>query len=664
LLEPDGNGGERLWVAATYDGLGLLQNGRWRYFNANNGYLPHANVRSVQRVADESGALRLFIGVGEGELLRVQEASDISPFDPSAFQFERLQTPWPKGPGHAVMQVLSREFAGKPEMWVATRLSGIYRLRGGQWTAMQATGVANPWTIVRIAEQILPNGESWLWATTNQGLARYNGTQWQLLRNLKNLPESNLLGLSLRTDNNGTAVLWLGSARSGVVQVDVTAPLEPAVLSSNALPAAPDPSVYSALHDSQGRIYVCTNNGVQQLTPKPNGGFDERIFLRRDGLVHEECNTNAQLIDSHDRYWIGTMGGLSVYDPNVQSQIQKPRPKTLLLTAIRLDNRRVEFVQDAPSETPQRITIPADVRELRFSFALMTAQRETETRYRTQLIGYDDLPLPWGEHNFRSLGKPPPGVYTLQIEGRDYAGVVAKASLLTLQIIPAWWQRTGVQSFAALLVLLMIFAGVHWRLRKARAQQQLLQDQVNLRTLELNTANGRLTELSYLDALTGLANRRFFIDALNEYWEAAQAAQTPLAVIILDVDYFKAFNDQYGHLNGDQALRQVAEAMRTVAGKGIVIARYGGEEFACVIHPAELDLALAVAEQIRTSVESLVMHMPSGESTSITLSAGIAALIPTAALRPDDLLREADGALYLAKRTGRNRVCSADVGSL
>ena len=87
------------------------------------------------------------------------------------------------------------------------------------------------------------------------------------------------------------------------------------------MPAPPDPTVYSILPDSKGRIYVCTNNGVQQLTPKADGRYSERVFRRRDGLVHDECNTNAQAVDAEDRYWVGTLGGLSVFDPNIQARL-------------------------------------------------------------------------------------------------------------------------------------------------------------------------------------------------------------------------------------------------------------------------------------------------------------------------------------------------------
>jgi diguanylate cyclase (GGDEF)-like protein len=642
LIEPDGQGGERLWVAGARDGLGLLQDGRWRYFTLADGSLPHADTRSVQRVNDENGVPTLFVGPADGELLRVDDS----------FRFERMQSTWPKGPGQAVMQVFGRRFNSQHELWVATRLSGVYRLRDGQWTAMRAAGVADPWTIVRIAEHIDQAGKSWLWATTNQGLARFDGVQWDIVQMAEDLPDSTLIGLSVVTEKEGRTVLWMGSARSGVVRVDVTDPMQPDLLNADDLPAAPDPNVYGALHDSKGRIYVCTNNGVQQLTPRPEGGFDERIFQRRDGLVHEECNTNAQFIDAYDRYWIGTLGGLSVYDPNVQTQVHKPIPKTLHITEILINNHAVDI---------DTVKVPAGTRELRVSFALIAWQRENETRLRTQLIGYDPAPLPWTTQNFRTLGELPPGKYTLRIEGRDYTGLNSIPLEWPLEVLPAWWQRGSVRALLTLLALLAVGATMNWRLRSARAQQKQLQTQVDARTNELNAANLRLTELSYIDSLTGLANRRFLIDALYQSWATALEKKQQLAAIVLDVDHFKAYNDQHGHLAGDQALRDVAQAMRSVAGSAAVVARYGGEEFACVMQDATLDQARAIAERIRASVAALSLQTPSGTSVSITISAGVAAWLPSTTRHPDDLLREADDALYRAKREGRNRVCVADL---
>jgi hypothetical protein len=153
-------------------------------------------------------------------------------------------------------------------------------------------------------------------------------------------------------------------------------PEQPVLLDDNGIPPPPDPTIYTVTEDSQGRIYVCTNNGVQQLTPAPDGHYDERVFRRRDGLVHDECNTNAQFVDAHDRYWVGTLGGLSMYDPNVATRAQQAQPNPLRFTELRVDGEPLDASADAP-----RI-LPAGTREINIAFAVLSGFREQESTYR------------------------------------------------------------------------------------------------------------------------------------------------------------------------------------------------------------------------------------------------------------------------------------------
>src|SRR5262249_16794152 len=125
-----------------------------------------------------------------------------------------------------------------------------------------------------------------------------------------------------------------GSATSGIVRIDVSDPEQPRVI-TEALPAAPDPTAYGAQRDSKGNVYICTNAGVQLLTPAPDGTWTSRVFTRSDGMVHEECNANAQFIDARDRFWTGTLGGVTVFDPHLA--VNDSQPKPLRLSAVRID---------------------------------------------------------------------------------------------------------------------------------------------------------------------------------------------------------------------------------------------------------------------------------------------------------------------------------------
>jgi diguanylate cyclase (GGDEF)-like protein len=173
---------------------------------------------------------------------------------------------------------------------------------------------------------------------------------------------------------------------------------------------------------------------------------------------------------------------------------------------------------------------------------------------------------------------------------------------------------------------------------------------------ELSKTKRELEKISLTDALTGLANRRHFDLYLEQEWSRALRQKQPISMVMLDIDYFKAFNDAYGHPLGDQCLTQVAQALEEVVQRPTdLAARYGGEEFALVLPNTQN--AAAVAEACRVAIQALgIAHEFSDVAPVITISAGVCSLIPTRYMSPAVLIQQADDALYEAKETGRNRV--------
>ncbi len=186
-----------------------------------------------------------------------------------------------------------------------------------------------------------------------------------------------------------------------------------------------------------------------------------------------------------------------------------------------------------------------------------------------------------------------------------------------------------------------------------------LEAKILQRTRELEEANQRLSELSLTDGLTGIANRRKFDAAFVEEWARAARTGATLSLIMLDLDHFKKYNDHYGHQQGDDCLRRVAEVLRSNARRqGDLVSRYGGEEFCMILPDTALSGAIEIAERLRREVEN--MHMPHvlSDMGRITVSLGVAASTPCKVMNPAELLRRADESLYLAKSEGRNCVRS------
>jgi diguanylate cyclase (GGDEF)-like protein len=177
----------------------------------------------------------------------------------------------------------------------------------------------------------------------------------------------------------------------------------------------------------------------------------------------------------------------------------------------------------------------------------------------------------------------------------------------------------------------------------------------NRRLSEMNRA---LVELSTVDALTGLANRRQFDRQLDLEWRRSIRSALPLSLLLIDVDDFKAYNDNYGHLRGDAVLAEVAKTLgASFARAGDVVARYGGEEFAALLPNTTAEGALELAEQARARVEArAVPHRGSRRGRFLTVSAGVGSVMPESRLSHSLLVEAADRALYRAKAAGRNCV--------
>ncbi len=182
----------------------------------------------------------------------------------------------------------------------------------------------------------------------------------------------------------------------------------------------------------------------------------------------------------------------------------------------------------------------------------------------------------------------------------------------------------------------------------------------------LEKRNQKLEKIAYIDSLTGVSNRRYFEEKFEDEWKRLTRDNTSMSVIMVDVDYFKHYNDTYGHQQGDKCLQQVAQAISAAVKRpGDFVARYGGEEFVVILPNTPIEGALKVAENIRRQIEALeIPHTTSAVSNWVTSSLGVASSHCSNQSNPEMLLQAADMALYNAKKAGRNRVKtskSADV---
>ena len=189
-----------------------------------------------------------------------------------------------------------------------------------------------------------------------------------------------------------------------------------------------------------------------------------------------------------------------------------------------------------------------------------------------------------------------------------------------------------------------------------RARTDLVEENVKARTRELSFVNKKLQRLTRTDALTQLANRRYFDEYLEKEWQRARRDKTALSLVLCDVDYFKKYNDTYGHIEGDKCLQQVALALKNSFSRSVdVVARYGGEEFAVILPGTVVDEEGLLARSGKAINDLQIEHKSSPIKEFVTMSFGGCVVNPSEELDVIDLIKSADKALYTAKSEGRNR---------
>jgi len=196
------------------------------------------------------------------------------------------------------------------------------------------------------------------------------------------------------------------------------------------------------------------------------------------------------------------------------------------------------------------------------------------------------------------------------------------------------------------------------RIAGMEAQLDLMNSELYFTNRKLEDANIKLNELSITDSLTGIFNRRRFEEFLASEWCRCQRKSNPISLLMIDLDFFKLYNDTYGHTLGDDCLRAIAYILRKKTNRPTdIAARYGGEEFAIVLSETDVAGALKVAESVRASVETMNLpHESSDTSNVVTISIGLATIRPDKHMEQSLLVQRADKALYISKNEGRNRI--------
>lgn len=310
------------------------------------------------------------------------------------------------------------------------------------------------------------------------------------------------------------------------------------------------------------------------------------------------------------------------------------------------------------------------IREIRKSLeeSEIRFQRIIETSIEGVLIFDENFRIKFANENMASML----GYTVEEITGKDYKSLFSEGSLDVFYEQEAL-RKKGADSIYE-CCLLRKEGGCRWFLISARAliddngrfegSFAMLTDINDRKEMEMLLAesNRRLEDLSNRDGLTGIANRRRFDEVLELEYNRLSRSRLKLSVIMFDIDFFKGYNDRYGHVKGDECLRRIGEILTTSISRPVdLAARYGGEEFACILPDTDLKLALQTAETIRQKLAELkIEHTKSSVSEYVTASFGVITVKYSPRITPTEIVTMADRLLYRAKTMGRNRIESAE----
>jgi diguanylate cyclase (GGDEF)-like protein len=669
-----------LWVGTT-GGLVRLSDTRFLSYTRKEG-VPVDGIRAV--LEDRGG--RVWVGT---------EGGGVCSMLPVVQCVSRLN-----GLPHDTVYALAAARDGS--LWIGTDGGGVIRLRDGKFVDAIDERRGLPNNRVRA---LVEAKDGSLWVSTTAGLVRFHDGkasriatfEGRQLRPLLALPDGALLvgtdgaglwrvspdgsrttliastahGLesdrvfSLVPDAAGDGV-WIGTSGGGLARLDLKSGAVRSLLRRNGLH---DDVVFQIIDSGiGGDLWMTSNRGLYRIgrdcvlaamngTPSDLSGS---VYGATDGMPSAECNAAfPAAVRAHDgRLWVGTARGVAVVNPLANNRNLVPPP-------VHVEEVLIDGLP-AP-KGPLRIKPGTQRLEIRYTAVSLRAPERVKFRYI--LEGYDRDWVEAGGNRVAHYTKLVPGEYTFRVTATNEDGIRSTGDAhLGVTVDPRWFETWWARLLAVALIAAAIWGAVRLRLAalRARKNEELarayehahrIADELEDTNRQLAIANDRLRALSYVDGLTGVANRRRFDEALEEACNAARAQNTPLSLVLIDLDHFKRLNDSQGHQNGDEALRAIAAllAERTKS-RGGLVARFGGEEFAWLLPGVALDSAKAEAEAFRIKVREAAIRHDATDSGIVTASLGVSATADTCAVSPLTLVAAADAALYRAKSGGRDRV--------
>jgi diguanylate cyclase (GGDEF)-like protein len=616
-----------IWMGSYGGGLFRYRNGSFDSLTTRQGL---SSDLVVSLLEDRRGDL--WVGTDGGGLNRLRDG-----------KFRR----YGKGDGLPSERVIALHEDGEGSLWIGTYGGGLARLKDGRITVFgRSRGLSSDHVFAIASDR---SGNLWV-GTDGGGLNVLDRGRFKAYTTEQGLAHNTVF----RIYEDGAGALWIGTY-GGLSRFK-----DGRLVSITSKEGLFDDRLFQILEDDRGELWMSGNKGISRV---PRRDLEELAEGRRtsvtpiaygtsDGMRSSECNGNSQPAGWKARdgsLWFPTTRGAVRIDPAKIRLNELPPP--VAIEDVTIDGKRVD--------SRASVDAPPGRGEIEIQYAGLSLVDPQRVRFKYRLDGFDQGWVDAGTRRVAYYTNIPPGRYVFRVAAANDDGVWNETGAAFAFVLrPHLYQARWFWGLGGLLTLALAWAGHRWRIRRLDARERRLAQLVSERTRDLEQANQMLSRVSYLDAVTGIANRRNFDDCLELEWRRLRRLGGPLSLIMVDIDHFKAFNDTYGHQQGDECLKAVAQALRrSLHRPGDLCARYGGEEFAVILPGTTAEGALQVAEGLRASVEDLgLVHASSPAASTVTASVGVATALSGDESTTQSLLRSADKALYEAKRTGRNRV--------
>lgn len=532
-------------------------------------------------------------------------------------------------------------------VWAATN-QGLVKFRDRKLVAQYATaeGLPNEYMTT-----IFRDAKGAMWFGGLGGLSRLENGRFVNLTKADGLVGNYIR--SVYEDKEGT--LWIGTYDEGLSRYKdgkFTSYREENGLYSS--------GVFAIEEDDRGNFWISSNRGIYRVRRDELNEFaagkiakiNSVGYGKGDGMLSNECNGGRQpasLRDEHGRFWFPTQDGVSIVDPKLEAS--NPLPPTVAIEEV--------TVEREPLSTAGGITIEPGKRDLEIRYTGISLIKSDQVKFQYKLQGHDKDWIDAGTRRTAHYSYLPPGGYTFLVKAANSDGVWSEQpAALSIGLKPFFYQT---YTFYALVIIAggLILFGL-WRLSiyQMRLRERKLEHLVEERTAELARVNQHLENLANSDGLTKIGNRRRFESFLSDEWHRAVRFHTEISLVMIDIDHFKQFNDTYGHQAGDECLQKVAEAFADAIKRPTdLVARFGGEEFALILGGTDSAGAVTIANHALENLRDLeIQHASSPIGEILTVSVGIATVLPRMGSTEADLIKAADEALYQAKKSGRNRM--------